>query len=245
MQLFQYHVFVCDQQKPEGVPCCSARGGAAVIDALRAEVGRQGLGETVQITMCGSLGLCERGPNMVVYPEGTWYSGRTAGRCRRACRESFPAGSRRGASRQPRCGRAPRGDRAESRAVRRGHACEGRVRRAAGSVAADDPRIPGEPGDPDRDRARCLHRRGQRRRRPGCRSTHRRGSARHRDAAERADRDAPAGEARRRVHEHADRCALSRCRRKRRLARGAHAHRAPVAHVVAADRRGPRRHRAG
>ena len=75
MQLFQYHVFVCDQQKPEGVPCCFARGGAAVIDALRAEVGRQGLGETVQVTMCGSLGLCERGPNMVVYPEGTWYSG--------------------------------------------------------------------------------------------------------------------------------------------------------------------------
>lgn len=75
MDLFQYHVFVCDQQKPEGVPCCAARGGAAVIDALRAEVARQGLTDRVQVTMCGSLGLCERGPNMVVYPEGTWYSG--------------------------------------------------------------------------------------------------------------------------------------------------------------------------
>jgi (2Fe-2S) ferredoxin/predicted O-methyltransferase YrrM len=31
--------------------------------------------EKVQITTCGSLGLCERGPNMVVYPEGIWYSG--------------------------------------------------------------------------------------------------------------------------------------------------------------------------
>ena len=29
----------------------------------------------MQITTCGSLGLCERGPNMVVYPEGVWYSG--------------------------------------------------------------------------------------------------------------------------------------------------------------------------
>ncbi len=75
MQVFQYHVFVCDQQKAEGLPSCGARGGAAVIDALRAEIGRQGLGEAVQVTMCGSLGLCERGPNMVVYPEGTWYSG--------------------------------------------------------------------------------------------------------------------------------------------------------------------------
>ncbi len=75
MQVFQYHVFVCDQQKAEGVPSCATRGGAAVIDALRAEIGRQGLGTAVQVTMSGSLGLCERGPNMVVYPEGTWYSG--------------------------------------------------------------------------------------------------------------------------------------------------------------------------
>jgi (2Fe-2S) ferredoxin/SAM-dependent methyltransferase len=27
------------------------------------------------VTTCGSLGLCERGPNLVVYPEGSWYSG--------------------------------------------------------------------------------------------------------------------------------------------------------------------------
>ena len=31
--------------------------------------------DEVQITTCGSLGVCERGPNLVVYPEGVWYSG--------------------------------------------------------------------------------------------------------------------------------------------------------------------------
>jgi (2Fe-2S) ferredoxin/predicted O-methyltransferase YrrM len=75
MQPFRYHVFVCDQQKPEGAPCCSARGSRQVVDALRAEVAAQQLADQVQITACGSLGLCERGPNMVVYPEGVWYSG--------------------------------------------------------------------------------------------------------------------------------------------------------------------------
>jgi (2Fe-2S) ferredoxin/predicted O-methyltransferase YrrM len=74
MQVVPYHVFVCEQQKPEGVPCCSARGAADVIEELRAEIGRQGLQDAVQVTVCGSFGLCERGPNMVVYPEGTWYS---------------------------------------------------------------------------------------------------------------------------------------------------------------------------
>jgi len=74
MEPFRFHVFVCDQQKPEGVPCCSARGSGHVLDALRREIRVRGLESEVQITTCGSLGLCESGPNMVVYPEGTWYS---------------------------------------------------------------------------------------------------------------------------------------------------------------------------
>jgi len=75
MEPFRLHVFVCDQQKPEGVPCCSARGSGQVLDALRREVHARGLLDEVQITTCGSLGLCEHGPNMIVYPEGVWYSG--------------------------------------------------------------------------------------------------------------------------------------------------------------------------
>lgn len=75
MEPFRYHVFVCDQQKSEGAPCCSARGSGKTIEALRREVAARGLMDEVQITVCGSLGLCERGPNLIVYPEGAWYSG--------------------------------------------------------------------------------------------------------------------------------------------------------------------------
>jgi (2Fe-2S) ferredoxin/ubiquinone/menaquinone biosynthesis C-methylase UbiE len=75
MEPFRYHVYVCDQQKAEGVPCCTARGSRGMIEELRRQIVAQGLANEVQITTCGSLGLCERGPNMVVYPEGVWYSG--------------------------------------------------------------------------------------------------------------------------------------------------------------------------
>jgi (2Fe-2S) ferredoxin/predicted O-methyltransferase YrrM len=75
MEPFRVHVFVCDQQKPEGLPCCSAHGSGEVIEKLRKEIGARGLMDEVQITTCGSLGLCEHGPNLVVYPEGIWYSG--------------------------------------------------------------------------------------------------------------------------------------------------------------------------
>ena len=77
MEPFRYHVFVCDQHKPEGIPCCSARGSAAILDTLCREIVACGLDDEVQITTCGSLGLCEHGPNMVVYPDGIWYSGLT------------------------------------------------------------------------------------------------------------------------------------------------------------------------
>jgi len=74
MEPFRYHVFVCDQQKPEGMACCAMRGSAKVIETLRKEVAERGLSNDVQITPCASLGLCDRGPNMVVYPDGIWYS---------------------------------------------------------------------------------------------------------------------------------------------------------------------------
>jgi (2Fe-2S) ferredoxin/predicted O-methyltransferase YrrM len=77
MQPFRYHVFVCGQQKAEGAPSCGARDGLLVIEALRREVAARGLEGQVQVTACGSLGLCESGPNAVVYPEGTWYCGLT------------------------------------------------------------------------------------------------------------------------------------------------------------------------
>ena len=47
MEPFRYHVFVCDQGKPEGVPCCGARGSAKVIEALRDEVAAQGVSHEV------------------------------------------------------------------------------------------------------------------------------------------------------------------------------------------------------
>lgn len=77
MQPFRRHVFACEQRKPDGAPCCAARGGAETLATLRREVGKQGLIDEVQVTSCGSLGLCERGPNVVVYPDGVWYSGVT------------------------------------------------------------------------------------------------------------------------------------------------------------------------
>ena len=74
MEPFRYHAIVCTQEKPEGVPCCSASGSFRILDALHRELGTQGLADDVQVSACGCLGLCDSGPLMIVYPEGTWYT---------------------------------------------------------------------------------------------------------------------------------------------------------------------------
>jgi (2Fe-2S) ferredoxin/predicted O-methyltransferase YrrM len=45
----------------------------SILGRLYAELGKQGLSDNVQVTSCGCLGLCDEGPVMIVYPEGTWY----------------------------------------------------------------------------------------------------------------------------------------------------------------------------
>jgi (2Fe-2S) ferredoxin len=92
MEPFRYHVYACQQEKPGNSPCCSGRGSAAVLDALRKEIAAQGLMGDVQVTTCGSLGMCERGPNLVVYPEGVWYSGVQVADVPELVREHFGKG---------------------------------------------------------------------------------------------------------------------------------------------------------
>jgi len=73
MEPFRFHLFVCTQQKPEGVPSCPASGSFAVLDELDREIQARGLIRDVQLTTCGCMGLCDEGPIMVVYPAGVWY----------------------------------------------------------------------------------------------------------------------------------------------------------------------------
>jgi len=73
MEPFRSHLFICTQQKPEGVPSCPASGSLAVLEALDREMQARGLNQDAQLTTCGCMGLCDEGPVMVVYPAGVWY----------------------------------------------------------------------------------------------------------------------------------------------------------------------------
>jgi (2Fe-2S) ferredoxin/SAM-dependent methyltransferase len=73
MEPFRHHVFVCTQDKPEGVTSCPHSGSFTVLRALEREIISHGLDNEVQLSTCGCLGLCDDGPIVIVYPEGVWY----------------------------------------------------------------------------------------------------------------------------------------------------------------------------
>jgi (2Fe-2S) ferredoxin/SAM-dependent methyltransferase len=74
MPHFDHHVLICTQQKLEDKPYCSDHGAEAILLELKRLLERHDLQQRVLVTPCGCLGLCRMGPNMVVYPAGTWYA---------------------------------------------------------------------------------------------------------------------------------------------------------------------------
>jgi len=52
---------------------CNAYGCKAVTEAFKAEIAKQGLGAKVDIRATGCHGFCERGPLVVIKPQGIFY----------------------------------------------------------------------------------------------------------------------------------------------------------------------------
>ena len=53
---------------------CASSGAHKLIDALKVELKKQGLEETVSIVGTGCQGFCEKGPTLVIEPEDILYT---------------------------------------------------------------------------------------------------------------------------------------------------------------------------
>ena len=75
MPKFERHVFVCCNQREPGHPrgCCAAQQSELILEAFKAAIAQHGLKPRVRANKAGCLDQCEHGPNVVVYPEQTWY----------------------------------------------------------------------------------------------------------------------------------------------------------------------------
>lgn len=65
------HVLICTASH------CSQKGANDVAGRLRLEVIRRGLDAEILVNNCGTIDLCDIGPNIVVYPDNLIYRGVT------------------------------------------------------------------------------------------------------------------------------------------------------------------------
>jgi (2Fe-2S) ferredoxin len=73
MEKPQYHFFVCASFRANGDPqgVCHKSGATSLMQYLENELIDRGIPGAVASTGC--LKVCDRGPAMVVYPQGDWY----------------------------------------------------------------------------------------------------------------------------------------------------------------------------
>ena len=75
---YDFHFFVCQNQRPSDHPsgCCLSKGSDEILSYLKKRVKDLDL-QNIRINKSGCLGQCHKGPAVVIYPEGTWYSLKT------------------------------------------------------------------------------------------------------------------------------------------------------------------------
>ncbi len=73
MQKPDYHIFVCNSFRVGGDPqgTCNRKDATSLLQYIEEEIIDRGLNAMVSSTGC--LKMCDKGPVMVVYPEGSWY----------------------------------------------------------------------------------------------------------------------------------------------------------------------------
>lgn len=70
---YKKHIFICTNTRKEGVKCCGGENGLELIRHLKKRWSDSKSSDKIRIQSSGCLDICEQGPAMVIYPEGTFY----------------------------------------------------------------------------------------------------------------------------------------------------------------------------
>jgi (2Fe-2S) ferredoxin len=73
------HVFVCTNDRGGQRKACADGQSPALREALKEEVEKRGWRGRVRVSHCGCMGLCGQGPNVILYPQGVWFSAASVG----------------------------------------------------------------------------------------------------------------------------------------------------------------------
>ncbi|MFW6305748.1 MAG: 2Fe-2S ferredoxin [Bacillota bacterium] len=71
----EYHIFVCSSSRINGQQrgFCVKKDSVEIIQNFMMEIQDRDLTSKAMVTNTGCFGICDKGPIVVIYPEGVWY----------------------------------------------------------------------------------------------------------------------------------------------------------------------------
>ena len=82
MGYYDKHVFFCTNQREDGSDCCNNHGAQKARDYMKNRIKELDIDKqqnNIRINAAGCMNRCDKGPVIVVFPEGTWYTYTTEG----------------------------------------------------------------------------------------------------------------------------------------------------------------------
>lgn len=74
MMIYDIHIFVCtNERKNSSRPSCGESHGMMLIQKLKESFQKYQIKGKIRIQKSGCLDICDYGPTIAIYPEGTFY----------------------------------------------------------------------------------------------------------------------------------------------------------------------------
>jgi (2Fe-2S) ferredoxin len=67
------HLFVCVNDRHGERKSCADGKSPGIKDALKDQIEKRGWKGRVRVSHSGCMGLCAKGPNVMIYPQGIWF----------------------------------------------------------------------------------------------------------------------------------------------------------------------------
>ena len=73
----KHHIFVCSSSRVNGQQkgFCHSKDSVGLIGHFLEEITDREQEDEIMVTNTGCLSLCNKGPIVIIYPEGIWYGG--------------------------------------------------------------------------------------------------------------------------------------------------------------------------
>ena len=71
------HILICVNDRHGERPSCADGMSPEIRDYLKEQVEKRGWKPRVRVSQSGCMGLCAKGPNVMLYPQGICFSGVT------------------------------------------------------------------------------------------------------------------------------------------------------------------------